>query len=520
MRSLAVLRAVTTGLALAGLAGVSPRAQESAARAPGEAPQESPANLRLGRLDFFACDIGSPRVTGVATQSAFCASLDVPEDWDHPQGRHIALRLAVVRSLAAQADPDPLVFLDGGPGGAATEDYPAIAPALTPLRKHRHIILLDQRGTGGSNALDCGGAARAQETRLAAKVFSAAEREKAARDRTRLCLEAIQGRADPRLYATTDAVRDLEALRLALGSPRFNLLGVSYGTRLAQQYAMRHPDGVRSIVLDSPVPNTLVLLSEHARNLEDAARRRLQVCREDSACAQRFGDPYARLRAVHARLLHTPLPVDYRDPYTNELRHGYFSADDLAGLVRFYLYSATTSPMLPLVIEEAQAGRVAPLVGQERLVVGEASELASSGLASSVLCTEDADLLHEQPADADTLLGVELVRIALQTCAQWPHRGRPADFHDALHGEVPVLVIGGEFDPVTPPRYGEQIVGGLSHARLLVAKGQGHAVMTAGCMPRLIGDFVREPVPAKLDPACLDRLGSAPAVLDMYGPAP
>lgn len=520
MNLIAALRAVSAGVALAMLAAVAPRAQELAARVRAEAPQENPGQWRLGSLELFACDIGSPRATGIATQSAYCASLDVPEDWDHPQGRHIGLRLAVVRSLAAQAEPDPLVFLDGGPGGAATEDYPAIAPALAPLRNHRNIVLLDQRGTGGSNALDCGGEARAEEKRLAARIFSAADREKAAGERTRLCLEAVRGRADPRLYATTDAVRDLEALRAALGSPRFNLLGVSYGTRLAQQYAMRHPDGVRSIVLDSPVPNGLVLLSEHARNLEDAARRRLQTCSEDRACTQRFGDPYARLRAVHARLLREPLKVDYRDPYTNAPRQGYFSADDLAGLIRFYLYSASTSPMLPFVIDEAQAGRVAPLLGQEQLVVGEASEQASAGLASSVLCTEDADLLHEQPADADTLLGVELVRIALQTCAQWPHRGRPADFHDPLHGEVPVLVIAGEFDPVTPPRYGEQIVGGLAHARLLVAKGQGHAVMAAGCMPRLIGEFVREPVPAKLDPACLDRLASAPAVLDMYGPAP
>src|SRR5690606_13994854 len=103
---------------------------------------------------------------------------------------------------------------------------------------------------------------------------------------TRTCLEALADKADPRFYTTTDAVADLEALRQTLGGPKFNLVGVSYGTRVAQQYLKRHPEGVRSIVLDSPVPNELVLGVEFGRNLDDALKAQFARCQADADCAK------------------------------------------------------------------------------------------------------------------------------------------------------------------------------------------------------------------------------------------
>ncbi len=502
-----------------GWAGALPAAHATAMAPPAAAADGE--HLRLGRLDFAPCELGTRHHGGLATQAAYCTRVDVPENWDDPGGRHILLRVAVVKSQGADSDRDLVTFLDGGPGGAATEDYLAIAPALAPLRRRHHLLLIDQRGTGGSNALDCGeDLALADDRRIlpaAARAERAAARQRAA---TRRCLDALAPRAAPQFYATTDAVRDLEAVRQALGAVPLDLVGVSYGTRVAQQYAAAHPGAVRSIVLDSPVPNRLALLSEHARNLEAALRRRLERCGATAACARRFGDSYAMLRRVHADLKARPQEVELRDPLTFDASRHRLGADELAQLVRFYLYGDTTSALLPLVIDEAGAGRYATVLAQAQLVVGDVAEHLSGGMSASVMCTEDADLLRDQPEDDGTLLGAGVVRAARDTCAVWPHRDRPAAFHEAFASAIPVLVLAGEFDPVTPPRYASEIAAGLAHARVLLAPGQGHAVLGIGCMPRLVAAFVRDRDPGALDDACLHALGDTPAFLSVNGPAP
>ncbi|SPE24236.1 Alpha/beta hydrolase [Burkholderiales bacterium] len=482
-------------------------------------PAAAADSLAMGQLEFKACEIGAQRTNGVPTQAAFCATLPVPENWEQPAGRHIGLRVALVRSLAAEADRDLVVFLDGGPGGAATEDYPALAAALSPLRKHHHILLVDQRGTGGSNPLACGDELALEVDKPSRAGVSGADRTRQLA-RVRRCLAALAPKAAPQFYTTSAAVQDLEAVRQALGDLPLDLVGVSYGTRVAQQYAARYPDAVRSIVLDSAVPNRLVLLSEHARNLEDVVQRRLARCQADAACVGRFGDPYASLRAVQQRLRQHPQSIELRDPRSFALVRRTLAADDLAALVRFYMYSASTSALLPFVITEARDGRYAPLLGQAQLVVGEVSETLGGGVAASVLCSEDADLLHERPQDRATLLGDEPVRAALLACEVWPHRPRPRDFHQPFHTSAPVLVLAGELDPVTPPRYGNEIVDALPHARLLIAPGQGHAVIGVGCMPKLVGNFVQQLDPARLDDQCLQSLGDTAVFLDANGAAP
>ncbi|MGH8041792.1 MAG: alpha/beta fold hydrolase [Rudaea sp.] len=465
----------------------------------------------LGTLPFKACEL--PQKRSGATTSAFCAPFTVPENRAEPNGRKLALRLALIKSDAVAADRDIVVFLAGGPGQAAIDTWPQIAPAFAPLLKHHHVLLLDQRGTGGSNALEC--KADKDESNDDSGFDTAKVRE-----HTQACLAMVEKHADPRFYTTTDAVADLEAVRLALGAPKFDLVGVSYGTRMAQQYVMRHADGVRSIVLDSVVPNESVLGEDFAVNLDAALKAQFGECEKAPACAKAFGDPYASLMKLRAELRAHPQTLTLRDPVTFESGPKRLDGDSLAGLVRMFAYTPETAALLPLSIAEGLQGDYTPLAGQQQILTGDMADLSENAMQLSVICSEDVDLLTPRPQDADTVLGTRLIDGIKAACDVWPRGARPADFHAPLKTSTPVLILEGAFDPVTPPHNGEQVMTGLSNGRLLVARGLGHNVIGRGCISKLVGEFVDQLDPKSLDAKCVDQLGPIPAFVNFNGAAP
>ena len=506
------MRTILVAIAIVVVAwGVVRRGGERGAAAPGPAIAADAKAFTLGSLHFGACELAQKR--SGATTRAFCAAFSVPEDRADRAGRRIDLRVALIRSDAVAADRDIVVYLAGGPGESAVDTWPQVAAAFAPLRRHHHILLVDQRGTGGSNPLTCHGRDEYDEHE------GTLDLDEVRKD-TRACLDSVEKRADPRFYTTTAAVDDLEAVREALGAPRLDLVGVSYGTRLAQQYAMRHPQAVRSVVLDSVVPNTLVLGEDFAGNLEAALEADFRLCTQTPACAKAFGDPYASLVRLRDRLRAAPQAWDERDPVTFETKHRRLDEEGLARLVRLFAYTPESAALLPLSIAEALRGDFTPLAGQEQVVADDLGDLSSSAMQLSVVCSEDADLLTERPQDAGTLLGTRLVDLLRTACSIWPHGTRPADFRAPLVTATPVLILEGELDPVTPPRYGEEVLRGLANGRLLIAKGQGHSVMGRGCIPRLVREFVDKLEPRTLDATCIGALGPTPAFVDFNGASP
>jgi len=508
--------------AMVAAAGLPPSAHAGEAGSGGTAPaadraagDQAPRTWRLGSLTFEACELGA-RHSGAST-AAWCNAFEVPENRDDPDSRRITLRLAVVRSDAGDAArKDMVLMLAGGPGQAATESF-ANTTWYRSILKHRHVVLLDQRGTGGSHPLSCPEAEKAawaEEARMTEPDFDKV------REWTRNCLDEVRRDADPRYYTTTVAAEDLEDVRRALGAPEFNVIGVSYGTRMAQQYLMRHPDGVRSLVLDSPVPNEAILGEDFARNLESALDRQFAACTADPACNKRFGDPWTTLRRLKAELAEHPRRVKIRDPQTYEETEQLLGPATLALVARMYAYSPETAALLPLSIDAAAAGNPGPLLAQAKLMTGDLGDDMNGGMSMSILCSEDADRLQPRPEDADTVLGNHLIDGILAQCSVWPHGTRPDDFHAPVTTGKPVLVLSGELDPVTPPAYGETIMAGLSNARHLILKGQGHAVFARGCMPQLLDEFIARNDPAGLDAACLDRLGPTPAFIHFNGATP
>ena len=465
--------------------------------------------LRYGELAFEPCSLSTPGAEAVEAQ---CTTLAVPEDHDQPDGRSIELAIAWLPAKGL-AEDDPIYMISGGPGQSALASYPTLDRAFVDARRTRDVILVDARGTGGSHPLKC--TDNAGRSAFGDSVDSSPEASRAFAER---CREQLSKDADLRHYATADHVRDLDLVRRKLGVDRINLYGVSYGTRVAQQYAKRFPDHVRTMVLDSVVPNSLVLGQDHARNLEQALQAQFARCRTEPPCAANLGDPARQLDAVRATLQAGNMaPVRFRDPLTGAWRSEVPAYADLAGLLRLYSYQPEVAATLPLLLHEAAQGHYEALLAQSRLLTESIGESIMHGMQLSVMCTEDAADMRIDDADADTVLGNEMVAYLQAQCSVWPTRQRPADFREPLAGDVPVLAISGEFDPVTPPRYGDEVVASLPNGRHLVLPGQGHSVLATGCMPKLFAQFVERADARGLDTECLQRLIPAPPFTGNHG---
>ena len=202
---------------------------------------------------------------------------------------------------------------------------------------------------------------------------------------------------------------------------------------------------------------------------------------------------------------------------TGEWREETLTADVLAGLVRLYAYAPQLAAMLPRTLSEAAAGRTDLLMAQARMVETLVGEQVDAGLQLSVICSEDADRLVVDREDADTLMGTSLVETLLAQCEVWPRGSRPADFNDPVRSDRPVLLLSGEFDPVTPAAYAEGVLRDLTAARHLVVRGQGHNVLPAGCVPRLVARFVDSADARGLDAGCLERMTETPPFAGPYG---
>jgi pimeloyl-ACP methyl ester carboxylesterase len=209
-----------------------------------------------------------------------------------------------------------------------------------------------------------------------------------------------------------------------------------------------------------------------------------------------------------------------RDPASYQPLQLEFGAQDLAAVVRIDAYSPVTAALLPLTLSQADHGNFEPLVSQSKWIADDLGSQITGGMELSVVCAEDADLLAPRPEDAATLLGNEQIAKIQSACALWPRGERPADFHQPLASALPVLILAGQYDPVTPPAYGSAVLRTLSNARLLLAPGQGHVVIGAGCMPRLVDQFIEQLMPGSLDDRCLLQLGDTPAFIDFNGPSP
>ena len=426
-----------------------------------------------------------------------CGRYAVFENRAAHAGRRIMLNVVVVPALSPTPLADSVFVLAGGPGiGAAAGLRGDTEWLAEKFRRERDIVFVDQRGTGASNRHPCAfGDGAALQTGFN-ELFPI--------EGVRACREALKGVADVRLYTTPIAMDDLDEVRTALGYPKINLYGASYGTQAALQYLRQYPARVRSMVLAGVATPAMKQPLQFARAAQQALDRLIEACAADAACRHAFPNFKSEFDAVLASLERAPARFELPTPATGLREAISMSRGVFVERLRLMLYEPEGASRVPLLIHRAAQGDWVPFA-----TVSPAGVTPGvSAMYLTVTCTETAARITEEDIlreTRDTFVGEYRTRAHLRACAEWPAATVPPSYHEPVTSDVPVLLLSGELDGATPPRFAAAAARSLSNSRHVIVPNAGHAYGHP-CLQDIVADFFAEGSARDLDITCAHAL--------------
>ena len=453
-----------------------------------------------------------------AGQTVECGYLTVPEDRSHPEGPTIRLHVAIFRSRSHNLTPDPVVYLAGGPGEQALETMTFLFNLrFAPFLADRDFIVFDQRGTGYSEpALDC-----PEFTNL---TYETLDQDLSPEENLALGYEAICSCHDRLLsegvnmaaYSSAESAADLNDLRLALGYEEWNLLGISYGTRLALTAMRDYPEGIRSVILDSTYPLQVSLYAEAPANFDRALTVLFDGCAANPACNEACPELEAVFYKLVDQLNDSPITFSATQPLSGETYDVLMTGDGLIGFLFQSLYSTELIPLLPKIVFDVRDGNYDILA----IVFGSFLtniEFASMGMGFSVQCGEEilfstpgefaaaAEAYPEIRSLFDSTLN--LGEAVFTICEIWGAKEADPIENEPVASDIPTLVLAGEYDPVTPPSWGELVAEGLSSSFYLEFPGVGHGASVSGeeCPLSIALTFLNNPT-TEPDGSCVAEM--------------
>jgi pimeloyl-ACP methyl ester carboxylesterase len=444
-----------------------------------------------------------------------CGTFAVPEDRGTSGGRSIQIHIAVLPALRRTVRPDPLFIMAGGPGQGARSYGALVARSFREVRRTREIVLVDLRGTGDSAPLIC--PQEDDEIENLTRTFAVSDPEEAARRAAVECAAALS--SDPRHFTHANALADLDDVRQALGYGAINLWGGSWGTRAALLYAMRYPAFVRSLVLDGAVPLGITFPDSAPHDGQRALDKLLVDCELDNPCNTAFPRARVEIADLLAQFDAAPRTIAVRHPRTDARVEITITRDALAEMLRATLYSPVTAGRLPSLVRKATEGDFAPVVAQWLEMAASTTETMALGATMSILCSEDVtEARGRDDARARVMLGDGYQRFWRSRCRHWPAGPPLPRERETL--AVPALILSGELDPVTPPRWGTEMTKTLNRHAHVVVPGAAHNVSFTGCVPELIARFLANAQPEGLDAGCATTIRRPPFVVNSAGSQP
>jgi pimeloyl-ACP methyl ester carboxylesterase len=449
-------------------------------------------------LELKAC-----QVRGIKGD-AKCATLEVFENRVTRKGRKIPINVVVLPATGPQREPDALFYFAGGPGSAATEDAPGFVDILAGIREHRDLVFVDQRGTGQSNPLNCDLFNPADPQSFLGSFFPV--------DDVRKCREQLEAKADLTLYTTTIAMDDLDDVRAALGYEQINLYGGSYGTRAALVYLRQHPKHVRTVMLHGVAPTNQLMPLNFPQDTERALQGVLSECEADETCSKAFPQVKAKAQRVLEQLLQSPAQVEIQPRGSKEMVKLTLNRNLAAEAIRYMLYSPGGASRVPFVIHTAAEGNYGPLAQAALHFRRNLVATGSNGMYLSITCAEDLPWVKAEDAaklGANTFLGDYRYRQQNEACALWPRAKIDSKYAQPVRSDKPVLIMTGEWDPVTPPANGDAIAKTLPNSLHVVVNDGAHGLSGLNgieCLNRVMTEFVERGSVKGLDTTCVKNI--------------
>lgn len=454
-----------------------------------------------------------------------CGYLSVPANRKDPNAGTLQLAVAVISPQDGATQPDPIVYLEGGPGGSSLEFlYLVFERYFDPmLATGRQIVLFDQRGVGLSRpALDCPEQDRLflelLDNEMNGQTLTEEEMDELNIQAMETCAANLRTRADLEAFNTDENAADVADLAKALGFEQVNLWGVSYGTRLGLEVLRDYPELVRGAVLDSNVPPDANLYGEQPANLGRVFTLLFESCAADTACNAAYPDLREVFFDTVEKLNEAPASFNALDPLAGTAHTVAVSGDNLIDLVFQFIYDTEVLPLIPRLITNASEGNfdlLAMLVGSFIATQGAISD----GMHFALQCQEEipfttpeeiAEAAEELPEFED-YFDEGSINASFATCdAMEIEQTGENTVNEAVSSDIPALVLAGEYDPVTPPAWAEQVAATLENSYLYEFPGMGHGVsLQPGCPQEITAAFFEDPS-QKPDAECIDDLG-APA---------
>jgi pimeloyl-ACP methyl ester carboxylesterase len=434
-----------------------------------------------------------------ASDSVYCGSFAVFENHKTGQGRKINLNIIVIPAIDSSAKKSPVFYFDGGPGVAATKNVDFFSEKSNPYRKDHDIVLVDIRGTGGSNPLHC---LSLQYKRNLQDHFE----EMYPAEAVKSCFDSLSTLADLSQYTTTNIVMDLEEVRQWLGYKKLIAFGLSYGTRLTQEYIRRFPASIETAVLWSPTSTGSRMPLYHAEFAQASLNKLFIDCKADSSCNQSYPKLKDDFTFLMDKMRKEPMQVKLSDSLTVAIPWHAFHTK-----IRSQMYLPLSLRQLPFIIHEAANGDWKPFLGLYPKE-GRFDNFSAEGLYLSITCAEDVPFIKKKEAKRlakNTFMGDYRVAQQKQACANWIRGEIPSDFLLPVKSDIPVLILAGEWDPVTPVSMAKEIAKHLPNSQLVVVPQMSHisgGLSNEECLDEMILSFIKRSGKEQVNSDCINKM--------------